>query len=114
MNYDLMTELRAKNNQLGQSLKFLRKSGEDYANALAEYRMAFSQELLKLRDEGYAISLAENIARGKREIAMLKQKQIISEAVYEANRESINVLKLQIKLLNEQIAREWAEAERNI
>ncbi len=114
MNYDLMTELRAKNNQLDQSLKLLRKSGEDYAKALAEYRMAFSQELLKLRDEGYAISLAENIARGKREIAMLKQKQIISEAVYEANRESINVLKLQIKLLNEQIAREWAEAERNI
>ena len=114
MNYDLMDELRAKNIQLDQSLKMLRKSGENYAKALASYRMAFSQELLKLRDEGYAISLAENIARGKREIAMLKQEQIIAESVYEANRESINVLKLQIKILNEQISREWAESERNI
>lgn len=113
MNYDLMTELRTKNMQLDQSLKLLRKSGEEYAKSLADYRMAFSQELLKLRDEGYAISLAENIARGKREIATLKQKQIIAEAVYEANRESINVLKLQIKLLNEQISREWVNAERN-
>lgn len=114
MNYDLMDELRAKNMQLDQSLKMLRKSGENYAKALASYRMAFSQELLKLRDEGYAISLAENIARGKREIAELKQKEILSDTLHEASRENINVLKLQIKILNEQISREWAESERNI
>lgn len=114
MNYDLMDELRAKNMQLDQSLKMLRKSGENYAEAYREYRVELAKELLRLRDEGLPASLVESLARGNREIAMLKQKEIVNEAVYEANRESINVLKLQIKILNEQISREWAESERNI
>lgn len=114
MNYDLMDELRAKNMQLDQSLKMLRKSGENYAEAYREYRVELAKELLRLRDEGLPASLVESLARGNHEIAMLKQKEIVNEAVYEANRESINVLKLQIKILNEQISREWAESERNI
>ena len=75
--------------------------------AYTDYRMALAKELLILKDEGYAISLAGDIARGKREIAHLKFEEISKEAIYKANQESINVLKLQIKILSTQLDKEY-------
>lgn len=66
---------------------------------------------MKLKDEGYAITLAGDIARGKPEIANLKFKEISTEAVYKANLETINVVKLQLKILENQLSREWSSSE---
>lgn len=107
MGYDLYDELMAKSKQLDVSVKALRKTGNDYGNAVANYRMKLAEELLKLKAEGYAITLAGDIARGKPEIARLKLDEISKEAIYKANLESINALKLQIKILQNQIDKEW-------
>lgn len=107
---DLMQELFEKSNQLEMSVKSLRKTGRDYAEAYTNYRKALAVELLKLKDEGYAITLAGDIARGKPSIAELKFKEISTEAIYKANMESINALKIQIKLLDNQIGREYGLA----
>ena len=69
------------------------------------------KELVKLKDEGYAITLAGDIARGKPEIAKLKFQEISKEAIYKANQESINVLKLQIKIIQNQMDKEWSNIE---
>lgn len=107
MDYDLVNVLNDKINQLDISVRQLRKSGEDYARAYTDYRVALAEELIKLKDKGHAITLAGDIARGKREIAQLKFKEITTEAIYKANQESILALKLQIKLLDNQITREF-------
>lgn len=104
---DLIEKLWQKSEDLDISVKQLRKSGEEYAKAYTEYRIKLAEELIKLKDEGYAITLAGDIARGKREIAQLKFKEITTDAVYKANLESINAIKLQIKLLQSQIDKEW-------
>lgn len=104
---DLFNELTSLNNQLKASLKQLRKTGTDYAKAYSEYRMALAKELLILKDEGYAITLAGDIARGKPEIARLKFEEISKEAIYKANQESINVIKLQIKIIQSQLDKEY-------
>lgn len=104
---DLYEELNAKSNALDISVKQLRKSGENYAKAYTDYRVALAKELIILKEEGYAITLAGDIARGKPEIARLKFNEITTEAIYKANLESINALKLQIKLLQNQIDKEW-------
>lgn len=106
---DLYSELNAKNQALDISVKQLRKSGENYGKAYTEYRIALAKELLILKNEGYAITLAGDIARGKPEIARLKYEEIATEAIYKANLESINALKLQIKLLQNQIDKEWSD-----
>jgi len=106
---DLINELFQKQKQLDISIRQLRKSGEDYAKAYTDYRVALAQELLILKNEGYAITLAGDIARGKLEIAKLKFKEISTEAIYKANLESINALKLEIKLLSNQIDKEWSK-----
>lgn len=105
---DLYNELSTKCNLLDNSIKMLKSTGRDYAKAYTDYRIALAKELLILKNEGYAISLAGDIARGKPEIAHLKFEEISKEAIYKANMESINVLKLEIKIIQEQINKEYS------
>ena len=104
---DIVNELNEKSRLLDNSIKMLRKTGSDYAKAYTDYRVALAKELLILKNEGYAITLAGDIARGKPEIAHLKFEEISKEAIYKANIESINVLKLEIKILQEQYNKEY-------
>ena len=104
---DIVNQIQYLQQQLNKSIKLLRQTGENYARAYTEYRIALAQELVKLKDEGYAITLAGDIARGKPEIAKLKFKEISTEAIYKANLESINALKIEIKVLSNQYDKEW-------
>lgn len=108
---DLVNQLQTLQQQLDVSIRQLRTSGENFARAYTDYRIALAQELLKLKNEGYAITLAGDIARGKQEIAKLKFKEISMEAIYKANLESINALKLEIKIISNQLDKEWSKDE---
>lgn len=108
---DLVVELQNLQKNLDISIRQLRKSGEDYARAYTDYRIALAKELLQLKNEGYAITLAGDIARGKPEIAKLKFREISTEAIYKANLESINALKLEIKIMSNQIEKEYGQNE---
>lgn len=105
---DLQNELMQKTTYLDNAIKMLRKTGGEYAKAYTDYRIALAKELLILKNDGYAITLAGDIARGKPEIAHLKFEEISKEAIYKANMESINALKLEIKILQNQIDKEWS------
>lgn len=104
---DLTAERDSKLKELNIAIKSLRKTGSDYAKAYTDYRVALAKELIKLKNDGYAITLAGDIARGNPEIAKLKFKEISSEAIYKANLESINAIKLTLKIIDGQIDREW-------
>ena len=105
---DLYNELNNLISKLDVSVKSLRKTGSEYAKAYTDYRVALAKELTILKEEGYAITLAGDIARGKPEIAKLKFKEISTEAIYKANQEAINSTKLQIKIIQEQINKEYS------
>lgn len=108
---DLEIELNSKLRDLDIGIRSLRKTGEEYAKAYTDYRIALAKELLILKNEGYAITLAGDIARGKPEIAHLKFLEISKEAIYKANLESINATKLAIKIIQEQKNREMSNIE---
>ena len=105
---DLYNELNILISKLDVSVKSLRKTGSEYAKAYTDYRVALAKELMILKEEGYAITLAGDIARGKPEIAKLKFKEISTEAIYKANQEAINSTKLQIKIIQEQLNKEYS------
>ena len=108
---DLYNDLQQKIKELDICIKSLRKTGNDYAKAYTTYRIKLSQELVKLRDEGMAVTLAYDVARGKQEIAKAKFDEISKEAIYKANLESINATKLQIKVLENQLEKEWGNTK---
>lgn len=105
---DLQVEKEKKLKELDVAIKSLRKTGREYAEAYTNYRVELAKELLLLKNEGYAITLAGDIARGKPKIAHLKYEEICKEAIYKANQESVNAIKLAIKIIESQIDREWS------
>jgi hypothetical protein len=104
---DLMNELNMKTQQLDKSIKKLRETGTEYAQAEKDYKVLLRQECLKLRDEGMAIGMIDKTCYGIPSVAEARFKRDIAEAVYKANLEAINSIKLQLRIIENQIQREW-------
>lgn len=109
-DYDLYLELQSKTKQLDVSIRALRKSGTDYAEAERAYKVLLRTECLKLRDEGMAIGMIDKTCYGIPSVADARFKRDVAEVVYKANLEAINSIKLQMRLIEEQIKREWSVA----
>ena len=110
-DYDLYQELQSKTKQLDVAIRQLRKSGTDYAEAERAYKVLLRTECLKLRDEGMAIGMIDKTCYGIPSVAEARFQRDVAETVYKANLEAINSLKLQMRLIDEQIKREWSVAE---
>ena len=93
--------------KLNQSIRVLAKYGNDYAEAEKNYKIALRQEALKLRDEKMAVTLINQIVYGVPKVAEKRFKRDVAEAMYKTALENINVLKLQIKILENQLEREY-------
>ena len=106
---ELYAELQTKTRQLEASIRQLRQNGTAYAQAEMEYKMLLRQECLKLRDEGMAIGMIDKTAYGIPAVAEARFKRDVAETVYKANQEAINSIKLQLRLIENQISREWGQ-----
>ena len=104
---ELYNELQTKTKHLETSIKQLRTSGTEYANAEKNYKILLRQECLKLRDEGMAIGMIDKTCYGIPSVAEARFKRDVAEAVYKANIEAINSIKLQMRLIESQLQREW-------
>ena len=104
---DLFNELQIKTKQLETSIKTLRQSGTNYAQAEKDYKVLLRTECLKLRDEGMAIGMIDKTCFGIPSVAEARFKRDVAEAVYKANLEAINSIKLQMRLIESQLQREY-------
>lgn len=107
---DLYEELQAKTRQLDASIKQLRKNGTEYAEAERDYKVLLRTECLRLRDEGMAIGMIQLTCYGIPSVAEARVRRDIAQVVYEANQEAIQAIKLQMRLIESQIQREWGQA----
>lgn len=108
---DLYNELKTQVDNLQVSLDQLRKSGTEYANAEKEYKVLLRQEILKMRDKGEAIGVITLTCYGIPSVAEARFKRDVAEAKYRANQEAINTYKLKIKLIENQIGREYTNTK---
>lgn len=107
---ELYDELEQKLRQLDASIRQLRKSGTEYAQAEKDYKILLRSECLKLRDGGMAIGLIDKTCYGIPAVAEARFKRDVTSAVYKANLEAINSIKLQLRLIESQISREWGNS----
>ena len=107
--FDLYTELQQKTKELEISIKQLRVSGTKYAEAERDYKVLLRTECLKLRDGGMAIGMIDKTCYGIKEVAEARFKRDVAETVYRANLEAINSIKLQLRLIENQLQREWGK-----
>ena len=105
---DLYSELQTKTAQLELSVKELRKNGTAYAQAEKDYKILLRQECLKLRDAGMAIGMIDKTCYGIPAVAEARFKRDVAETIYKANQEAINSIKLEMRLIEGQLQREWS------
>ena len=105
---DLVQQMNKLMALLNKALEELSRRGKIYADDYKNYRVAVAKKLLQLKAEGMPVTIAYDIARGDEEVAELKRQEIISESLYKSCQEAINSYKLQIKILQEQINKEYS------
>jgi hypothetical protein len=111
MGIELINEIQEKSNTLTSAITELKKRGRIKSITESEFRIALATKLLELRDLGHPVTIIGDIARGNRDIAELRLKRDIAETEYNVALEFINVTKLQIRILENQIGREWGNSK---
>lgn len=107
---DLIFEIQEKTVLLDKAINQFGKRGRVYAQAEHDYRVAMAQKVLLERDKGTPVTIISDICRGDSEIAKLRFERDVAEVVYKSAQEAINGYKLQIKILDSQLDREWNRA----
>ena len=96
--------------ELTRSIGVLKRNGQKLAEAERDYKICLRQEALKLRANDMPVTLINQIVYGIPEVADKRLQRDIAEATYTANQEHINVTKLKLRILENQLAREWGNA----
>lgn len=108
---ELYEELAYKNRELDSAIKTLRTNGTALAEAERDYKEALSKEVLRLRDEGMAVTLINLVIYGLPSISTLRLKRDIAKVTYDANEEYINIVKLQLRIIESNLEREWGNTK---
>lgn len=90
-------------------IKSLASKGKEKANSEMNYRIALRIEILKLRDDKIPVTIISDMCRGNREVAKLKYDRDVTEVLYETVMQKIYAIKLQIRMLENQIGVEYGK-----
>lgn len=105
---DLYHDIQELMKELTASIKLLRMNGNALASAERDYKIKLRQEALRLRAEKeLPVTLINQVIYGLPEVAELRFKRDVAESTYNTNLEHINVTKLKLRLLENQLSREW-------
>lgn len=97
-----MNELRAR---LDKALKELQKAGRELAEAEKEYKVALASKAIELKSQGVAVGMINLTIHGL--VSEERFRRDLAVSMHETAQEGINVLKLNMKILDAQIQREW-------
>lgn len=106
----LYSELDGKTKMLDVAVRELRSRGSAYAQAERDYRVELAKAILEERAKGTPATICSDVCRGRKDIAQLRFERDCAEVVYKSALEAINSIKLQLRLLENQIQREWGQA----
>lgn len=107
MAEDLIQEIGAKSALLDAAIKQLGIRGKAYAQAEHDYRVAMRKKILDERSKGTPVTIISDLCRGDPEVAKLRLERDIALTIYESAKEAIAGYKLQIRIIDSQIEREW-------
>ena len=108
---DELNELNNMSKQLSQAISLMSKYGKELAETERDYKIALRQEALKLRSGDMAVTLIDKVVYGVPEVADKRFKRDVAKAMYDTAKENINVLKIKIRVLENQIKLEWGKDE---
>ena len=109
---NLYNDIQDLTYRLNQAIKLLAKYGREFAETERDYKVSLRQEALKLRAEkNMPVTLIQQVVYGVPEVAEKRFKRDVAEAMYQTAQENINSIKLQIRVIENQLNREWTNAK---
>lgn len=106
---DLYSYLQDKQLELNKALRLAKDRGIDLANAECAYKKAKAKFIASARLEKVAVTLIRDLAQGDEYIAELRLRRDTAKVLYLNAQEAINVFKLQCRLVEAQLKREWQD-----
>lgn len=102
---ELINQLNDLSLKLTQGIKLMGRYGREYAEAERAYKVELSKQALVLRERGMPVTLIDKVIYGK--VADKRFERDTAEVMYKTAQEHINAIKLQIRILDNQIDREY-------
>lgn len=107
MSIELFQELQTKLDLLEAYTKERRSCGIDLAEKERAYKVAKAKKILELRDKKVPVTIIGDLVMGTPEIARLRFERDCAEVLYSSSFDAINSLKLNIRVLENELDREY-------
>ena len=107
---DIMQEMSTLRVMLDRAVTEAKERGQVLAKCEHDYRVAKAKYILQQRTEGTPVTILADLAKGEEHVARLCMERDIAQTLYDSSKEAINSYKLQIRIVQEQIQREWNQA----
>lgn len=97
--------------ELNKTIDELEELGIKEAHAERLYKLELRQQALMLKEKEMPVTLIDKVVYGLPTVADRRLERDIAEVKYKVAQEKINSVKLQMRILDNQISREWGKNE---
>lgn len=104
---DLFIELHELRRGMNQALRIAKERGMELAEKEATYKVAKGKLVLCERENKTPVSVINDIVLGNPVISTLRKERDIAKVLYINAQEAINVRKLELRIVEAQLGREW-------
>lgn len=108
---ELWQEITEKQKMLDKAIKELAQNGYKLAECERDYKIAVNKKALELRSQDVPVTLINQVIYGYEEIAKLRFERDTAQVKYNANLEYIQTIKLMIRILENQLSREYGNTK---
>lgn len=108
---ELWQEIQEKQWMLDKAIKELAQNGYKLAECERDYKIAVNKKALELRSQDVPVTLINQVIYGYEDIAKLRFERDTAQVKYNANLEYIQTIKLMIRILENQLSREYGNTK---
>lgn len=105
---DLYVEERQLMAKLDEFIEEYRRCGIEHAKRDREYYVLKARKTLELKDDGMPATVISQVIKGVGSVAEAREKMLVAEVMTRAALEAILSTKLQAKLVDSQLQREYS------
>lgn len=106
--YDLYSEEQQLRTKLDECIEEYRRCGIEHARRDREYYVIKAAKTLELKDDGMPATVIAQVIKGVESVAAAREKMLVAETMTRAALEAVMSTKLQIKLVESQLQREYS------
>ena len=106
-SWELLPYLNKRRDDLNKALTIAKERGIELAEAERKYRVEKRKAILQAKHNGEKVSLIMELVNGDEVISQLRYERDVAKTLYASATEAINIYKLDCRLVESQIARDW-------